>query len=159
MRYFCVTSLIVSIYSRFCRKNNGGRERGVASGVDTEPLTSDTAVSEVAPSLATAVQPREKASGQGDNLRRILAIKVPLIVKIAEKRMRIGEILKLSLGSVVQFEKDAYQHVDLMVNNSTIGLGQPVKVGEKFGLKITQIGDISEMIRSLGTGAQPDDSQ
>jgi flagellar motor switch protein FliN/FliY len=88
-----------------------------------------------------------------------LAIKVPLIVKIAEKRMRIGEILKLSLGSVVQFEKDAYQHVDLMVNNSTIGLGQPVKVGEKFGLKITQIGDISEMIRSLGTGAQPDDSQ
>jgi flagellar motor switch protein FliN len=131
----------------------------VAGGVEMATPTSDTAVSEMAQTSGSAVQPREKTSGQGDNLQRILAIKVPLIVKIAEKRMRIGEILKLSLGSVVQFEKDAYQHVDLMVNNSTIGLGQPVKVGEKFGLKITQIGDISEMIRSLGAGSKPEDLQ
>jgi len=37
-----------------------------------------------------------------------------------------------------------------MVNNSTIGLGQAVKIGENFGLKITQIGPVEETIKSLG---------
>ena len=82
----------------------------------------------------------------------ILAMRVPVIVKIAEKHMPISAILKLNLGSVITFDKDAYQNVDLMVNNSTIGLGQPVKVGENFGLRIIQINDIQDTIVSLGGG-------
>ena len=31
-----------------------------------------------------------------------------------------------------------------------IGLGQPVKISENFGLKITQLGDITHTIKSLG---------
>jgi len=84
------------------------------------------------------------------HLERILSMKVPVIVKITEKSMTMERILKLNLGSMIQFDKDAYQHIDLMVNNSTIGLGQPIKIGENFGLKITQIKDIRETIKSLG---------
>ena len=86
-------------------------------------------------------------------VRGILAMRVPVIVKIAEKHMPISAILKLNLGSVITFDKDAYQNVDLMVNNSTIGLGQPVKVGENFGLRIIPINDIQDTIVSLGGGA------
>ena len=77
-------------------------------------------------------------------------MKIPVIVKIAEKSMSISSVLKLNLGSVITFEKEAYQNVDLMVNNSTIGLGQPVKIGENFGLRIIQINDIQDTIKSLG---------
>lgn len=83
-------------------------------------------------------------------LDRVLAMKIPVIVKIAEKPMSVSSVLKLNVGSVVTFTKDAYQHVDLMVNNTTIGLGQTIKIGEKFGLRITQIGDIEDTIKSLG---------
>jgi len=89
------------------------------------------------------------------HLERILSMKVPVIVKITEKSMKMERILKLNLGSMIQFDKDAYQHIDLMVNNSTIGLGQPIKIGENFGLKITQIGDIRETIKSLGGNLHP----
>ena len=99
------------------------------------------------------------ASGESESdqegakkIRGILAMRVPVIVKIAEKDMGISAILKLNLGSVITFEKDAYQNVDLMVNNSTIGLGQPVKIGENFGLRIIQINDIQDTIKSLGGG-------
>jgi flagellar motor switch protein FliN len=95
------------------------------------------------------------ASPNSDNLQRILHMRVPVIVKVAEKHMAAGDILKFSLGSVIQFDKDAYQLIDLMVNNSTIGLGQPIKVGENFGLKITQIGPVADTIRSLGGLAPP----
>ncbi len=84
------------------------------------------------------------------NLQKILTMKIPVIVKIAEKKMRMENILKLNLGSIIQFDKDAYQLIDLMVNNQTIGLGQPIKIGEKFGLQVTHIGDINEKIRILG---------
>ncbi len=84
------------------------------------------------------------------NLDQILKVRVPLIVKVAQKRMNVNNVLKFSLGSIIQFNKDAYQQIDLMVNNHTIGLGQPIKIGENFGLRITQIGDIGDTIRSLG---------
>lgn len=87
---------------------------------------------------------------QEQNVKHILAMQVPLIVRIAQKKLRIAEVLKFNLGSVIHFDQDAYQHVDLMVNNEVIGLGQPVKIGENFGLKITQIGDLSDTIKRLG---------
>ena len=83
-------------------------------------------------------------------LNRILSMRVPVIVKLAEKPMTLSTVLKFNLGSVISFDKDAYQLVDLMVNNSTIGLGQTVKIGENFGLRITQIGQVEETIKSLG---------
>jgi flagellar motor switch protein FliN len=90
------------------------------------------------------------ADGNEGHLARILAMKIPVIVKITEKEMPLEKILKLSIGSMIQFDKDAYQHIDLMINNTTVGFGQPVKVGENFGLKIVQIGDIAKTIKSLG---------
>ncbi|MBN1765416.1 MAG: FliM/FliN family flagellar motor switch protein [Sedimentisphaerales bacterium] len=85
-----------------------------------------------------------------NQLKRILFMKVPVIVKIVQKTMTMQNILKLNIGSVIQFDKDAYELIDLMVNNSTIGLGQPVKIGEKFGIKITNIGEVTDTIKSLG---------
>ena len=92
------------------------------------------------------------ASPAAGGLDRILQMRVPVIVKISEKLVPLGDILKINLGSVIQFEKDPYHPIDLMVNNSTIGLGQPIKVGENFGIKISQIGKLEDTIRSLGTG-------
>jgi len=89
------------------------------------------------------------ANNRSERLESILSIKVPIIVKIAQKKLRMTEILKFNLGNVIHFDQDAYQHVDLMVNNTTIGLGQPVKIGENFGLKIVQIGDINDTIKAL----------
>ncbi len=93
---------------------------------------------------------KQSETEQKPSLDRILKMKVPVIVKVAEKKMTMANVLKLNIGSIIQFDKDAYQHIDLMANNRTIGLGQPVKIGENFGLRIVQICDISETIRSLG---------
>ncbi len=126
---------------------------------EQEALEAEQAAQQASQQTAQAVEPAPAPAAdqanmlleaQGDHLDRILAMRVPVIVKIAEKNMTISNVLKLNLGSVITFDKDAYQHVDLMVNNSTIGLGQPVKIGEKFGLRITQIGEIEDMIKSLG---------
>jgi len=114
---------------------------------------SDTAEFSVGNSAAVQIaEPAAPPKKTGDcrTLQHILQLKVPLIVKVAQKRMKLQEILKINLGTIIQFEKDAYDHIDLMVNNTTIGLGQPIKVAENFGLRIVQIGDLQETIKSLG---------
>lgn len=80
---------------------------------------------------------------------RILKLKVPVIVRLAQKKMPVSEIMRLSLGSVLEFDQSVDEPLKLLVNNSVVGEGEAVKVGEKFGLRVTQIGDVHERIDAL----------
>jgi flagellar motor switch protein FliN/FliY len=119
-----------------------------------EQAASDTSAPQVSDSQevgveATPAQSQADPSKQHEKLQRLLSMRVPVIVKVAQKKITIGNMLKFHMGSIIQFDKDAYQQLELMINNSTIGLGQPIKIGEKFGLRITQVGEITETIKSL----------
>ena len=117
-------------------------------------MTDNAADSTITAPDASQSNPSEQddtspANERSERLESILSIKVPIIVKVTEKKLRMADILKFNLGNVIHFDQDAYQHVELMVNNTTIGLGQPVKIGENFGLKIIQVGDITDTIKAL----------
>jgi flagellar motor switch protein FliN/FliY len=96
------------------------------------------------PSAAPAPNP-------GPDLRRILSLEVPVIVKLAERKLTLGEVMRLGAGAIIEFSKSSDEPLELLINNKAIGVGDAVKVGENFGLKITQIGDVREIIRSLGS--------
>lgn len=84
------------------------------------------------------------------DLSRILCLEVPVIVKLAERKLTLGEVMRLGAGAIIEFSKSSDEPLELLVNNKAIGVGDAVKVGENFGLKITQIGDVRQIIRSLG---------
>lgn len=90
------------------------------------------------------------ASGPPAELKRILYLQVPVIVKLAERRLTLTEVLRLGVGAIIEFSKASDEPLELLVNNKAIAVGETVKVGENFGLKITQIGDVRQLIRSLG---------
>jgi flagellar motor switch protein FliN/FliY len=98
------------------------------------------------PVLRAAVSPTPSPS----ELRRILRLSVPVIVKLAERKLTLAEVMRLGPGAIVEFSKASDEPLELLINNKSIGLGDAVKVGENFGLKINQIGDVKEVIRSLG---------
>ena len=81
---------------------------------------------------------------------RLLAIEVPVIVQLGNRRMTVGEVMRLAVGAIVEFNKSAEEELELLINNKPIGKGQAVKVGENFGIKITSIGSVKETIRKLG---------
>ncbi len=86
------------------------------------------------------------------DLKRVLKLEVPVIVKLAERKLTLGEVMRFGAGAIIEFVKSSDEPLELMVNNRTIGLGETVKVGENFGLKISQIGDMKSIIRTLGGG-------
>ena len=99
-------------------------------------------------SLRGAADPLE---GLSPEAKRILRLKVPVIVKLADKMLPLGDIIDLTPGSIVEFAHSADEALELLVNNKVVGHGVAVKVGEKFGLRIEEILSVEETIRSLGT--------
>ncbi len=84
------------------------------------------------------------------NLDRILKIKIPVTVVLAERKMTMEEIQVLSPGSVIEFDRHYQQLLDLYVNNRPVARGETVTVREKFGLRVREVGALQETIRSLG---------
>lgn len=69
--------------------------------------------------------------------RSLLRIAVPLSVTLASKRQSVQSILQLGSGSIIQFEKSCDEMLDLSVGDQQIAKGEAVKVGDKFGIRIT----------------------
>src|SRR2546423_6317944 len=89
-----------------------------------------------------------------------LRLEVPVIVRLGERMMTLGEVIGLAPGAIIELPKTSEAELDLMVNNKQIGTGTAVKVGENFGLRISYIGDVRERIAALGgreTVAKPEE--
>ncbi len=95
------------------------------------------------------------AGDKSKTLERILQIEVPVIAVIGERRMKLGEVVGLKPGTVVQLEKPADEPLDLMVNDRRVGRGRAVRVGESCGIEITEIAAPRETIRNLGETRKP----
>ena len=96
------------------------------------------------------------SKSQGDReaaseLSRILKIKVPVIVKLAERKFSLAEVMRIQTGAILEFNKPADQPLELMINNKAIAFGEAVKVGENFGLRVQQVGDVKAIIHSMGS--------
>ena len=81
-------------------------------------------------------------------------MEVPVIVKLGERKLLLSEVMRLGVGAIIEFSKRSDEPLELLINNKVIALGETVKVGENFGLRITQIGDVRNTIQSL-TGMKP----
>lgn len=111
--------------------------------------------SKVAAGAAHPASPKglgRERSSRPKHIQRIMRLRVPVRVHLAQRPMPVGEILKIMPGSILEFEQSVEDELALMVNNREIGRGVAVKVNEHFGLRITSIGDLASRIRSLGTG-------
>ncbi|MCA9293366.1 MAG: FliM/FliN family flagellar motor switch protein [Phycisphaerales bacterium] len=73
-------------------------------------------------------------------LDRILKLRVPVIVRLGERRMSLGDVVRLVPGSIIELPKNAEEELELLVNNRVIGAGTAVKVAENFGLRLTRLG-------------------
>ena len=82
-------------------------------------------------------------------LQRILRLSVPVIVKLAERKLSLSEVLRLGNGAIIEFFKSSEEPLELLINNKPIAVGETVKVGENFGLRITQVGDVRAVIEAM----------
>ncbi|HZZ71876.1 MAG TPA: FliM/FliN family flagellar motor C-terminal domain-containing protein [Pirellulales bacterium] len=80
----------------------------------------------------------------------LLKIKVPVMVTLAAKKQTLGQITELAPGSIVAFDKPCEELLLLEAAGHKIALGEAVKVGDKFGLRVKQLVLPDEQFKTLG---------
>ena len=83
------------------------------------------------------------------NIDRLLDVVLNLSVELGRKQMRIKEILDLGPGKIIELDKLAGEPVDLLVNGRLLAKGEVVVVDENFGVRITDLINPKDRIRSL----------
>jgi flagellar motor switch protein FliN/FliY len=108
------------------------------------PSVADDAVSALAvPAEASA------AASAASGLEMILDISMSVTVELGRTKMLIRDILALGPGSVIELDKLAGEPVDLLVNERPIAKGEVVVIDDNFGVRLTQISQPTERLRSL----------
>ena len=91
----------------------------------------------------------EGQEGTSPNLKRLENIEVQLTVEVGGTKISIGDLMKLNDGSVVELERLAGEHLDILVNGTLLARGEVVLVGERLGIRFTEIISPEKRARSL----------
>ena len=73
------------------------------------------------------------------NLRLLQDVDVKLTVEIGSTTLALRELLALGEGSVIELDRQANELLDVFVNGTLIGRGEVVTVGERFGVRLTEL--------------------
>jgi flagellar motor switch protein FliN/FliY len=119
------------------------------------PAEAPTAGAAQAPSASpSASQTRQAPVASGPmpdsgNLELLLDIQLPVVVRMGQTEMQMGELLKLTPGSILELNRSADAPVELLVNGKLIAKGEVVVVDGNFAFRITEIDTRAARIRSL----------
>jgi len=74
-----------------------------------------------------------------DGLSFVMDVPVELTIELGRKTTRIGEVLRLGPGSILELNKANGEPLDVYVNNRLIARGEAVVVGERYGIRLTEV--------------------
>jgi flagellar motor switch protein FliN/FliY len=97
---------------------------------------------------ATPRQPTQLESGRG--LDFLYDIPLQVSVEIGRSKILLKDLLKMGEGYVIELDKLAGEPLDLYVNSRLIARGEAVMVGDKFGIRLTDVVSTSDRIENLG---------
>jgi flagellar motor switch protein FliN len=84
-----------------------------------------------------------------ENLKVLENIEVKLTVEVGSTEMKIKDLLKLNEGSVVELERLAGDPLDILANGVKIAKGEVVMVGERFGIRFTEVTNPENRVQKL----------
>ena len=84
-----------------------------------------------------------------ENLKVLENIEVKLTVEVGSTELKIRDLLRLNEGSVVELERLAGDPLDILANGVQIAKGEVVMVGERFGIRFTEVTNPENRVQKL----------
>lgn len=99
----------------------------------------------------TKVSAEEEKSERSslENLRVLENIDVKLTVEVGGAEIKLRDLLRINEGSVIELERLAGDPLDILANGTIIAKGEVVMIGERFGIRFTEVVDPKERVKSV----------
>ena len=92
----------------------------------------------------------DNGSDAGDlDLEMLLDVPVVMTVEVGRKSLAIKDLLSLTPGSVVTFDRSVTEPMDVMINGTLIARGEVVSADGKFGLRLVDIVSTKKRLEQL----------
>ena len=120
---------------------------GEAEAVETD---AGTPAAETPAAETSAAEPAREGERAGfENLRVLENIEVELTVVVGSAEMKIRDLLRLNEGSVIELDRLAGDPLDILANGTIIAKGEVVMVGERFGIRFSEIVDPEKRVENI----------
>lgn len=96
------------------------------------------------------IEPGSIITDNSHNMDFLLDIPLEISVELGKNRITIGDLLKLTQGSIVELNKLTDEPLEIFINKKLMAQGEVVVVNEKFGIRLTNIISPNERVRELG---------
>ena len=90
----------------------------------------------------------DQKTGRGLNF--LYDIPLQISVEVGRSKILLRDLLKMGEGYVIELDKLAGEPLDLYVNSKLIAKGEAVMVGDKFGIRLTDVVSTADRIENLG---------
>lgn len=87
---------------------------------------------------------------EGRSLDFLYDVPLQVSVEVGRCRILLRDLLRMGEGYVIELDKMAGEPLDLYVNSRLIARGEAVMVGEKFGIRLTEVVNTTDRIEKLG---------
>jgi len=106
------------------------------------------------PANLMAQSKRPAVSDAGDATSRGLEflydVPLQISVEVGRSKILLRDLLKMGEGYVIELDKLAGEPLDLYVNSRLIAKGEAVMVGDKFGIRLTDVISAADRVEHLG---------
>ncbi|NCF76924.1 MAG: flagellar motor switch protein FliN [Proteobacteria bacterium] len=88
--------------------------------------------------------------GAGDiDLEMLLDVPVFMTVEVGRKSLTIKELLSLTPGTVVTFDRSVTEPMDILINGTLIARGEVVSADGRYGLRLVDIVSTKKRLEQL----------
>lgn len=112
-------------------------------------LTQANAESESADGSGASESKIVKIEGELKNINLIMDVRLPIRVRIGNKKMLLKDVLTMDIGSVVELNQLANDPLEILIGDKRVAYGEVVIVDGNFGVQITEIGTKKERLEQL----------
>lgn len=81
----------------------------------------------------------QRLAGLPPYTRSLLRISVPVVVTLASTTQPVSRVMDLAPGTILHFTKPCDEPLTLHVGRCEVAVGETVKIGDKFGLRVTSM--------------------
>lgn len=72
-----------------------------------------------------------------EEVRHFLDISIKITVQLANRTMKVRDILQLQPGSIVDMPKSAGENVDVLMNGQLVAFGEVMQLEDCAGIRLT----------------------
>jgi flagellar motor switch protein FliN/FliY len=112
-------------------------------------LTSPTANEPSRPEPEPAHEFGEPVTPRSRTMDLLLEVDLPVSISFGKTQLPLRDVLKLTTGSIVELNRGINDQVEILVNQCLIARGEVVVVEGNYGVRILQIANRQDRLRSL----------